>query len=100
MTPLPPFTPVEGPAEDMLGLLETIEASAGSPQFEARRAAGMLLAAGQAIEAPDRATQAPDAIAREINDLADQVEVERQEAAGRVNAGETAAPRSRGASPS
>jgi hypothetical protein len=60
----------------------------------------MLLAAGQAIEAPDRAAPAPDAIVRQIRDLANSIEVERQVAAERLTAEETAAPRSNGASPS
>jgi intracellular multiplication protein IcmO len=96
----PMFIAIEGRAEEMLTLLEAIEAGVGSSQTNARHAARTLLAAGQAIEATGTMEVGRQEIASEIWALTADVSAAREETVLRARADEAASPRSTEASPS
>jgi intracellular multiplication protein IcmO len=106
IAPPAPYVPVEGSADAALEALESVEAAAGSPRREARKAAGALLAAGQAIErSPGAEAPAPKATARAIREIAEEIRAEVERRSGqagdevRVEVDDDAAPRAPGAGP-
>ncbi len=74
-------------AEAAFADLETIEQGAGSSRAAARKAAAMLLSAGQAIEAAPRTSLSPalEAAAREIEALSKELQAAANEPKGAVD---------------
>ena len=87
VAPAPAYVAVEGPAEAAFADLETIEQGAGSSRAAARKAAAMLLSAGQAIEAAPRTSSSPalEAAAREIEALSKELRAAATEPKGAVD---------------
>jgi intracellular multiplication protein IcmO len=78
-SPSAQYAPVEGAAEATFAALEQIEARAGASRAEARKAAEMVFAAGQAVEWPLGSDPDPDpaTIARAIKDVTEEIGRER-----------------------
>jgi intracellular multiplication protein IcmO len=87
VAPAPAYVAVEGPAETAFADLEAIEQGAGSSRAAARKAAAMLLSAGQAIEAAPRTSSSPaiEAAAREIETLSKELRAAAVEPKGAVD---------------